>query len=162
MHKAILLFGGNIGEIRSSFTKAENKLAENDCVIVKSSSVYSTQAWGIEEQPDFLNKAVEITTLHSPWELLALCLEIERSQGRIRSGKYAARTLDIDILFYDNWVFHSPTLSLPHPGIEKRKFVLDPLSELAGEKFRHPLSGLSVETLLERCADILRVEKLAG
>jgi len=114
----------------------------------KASSVYETEPVGYKEQPLFLNLACQVTTNLNPWELLHLAKAIENKMGRI-SGKQinAPRPIDIDILFYNKQIINSKNLTVPHPRLAKRAFVLIPLSEIAAELI-HPQLGKSIAALV--------------
>ena len=113
----------------------------------------------MEDQPDFCNQVLEITSQHPPELLLEKLLEMEQRMGRVRVRKWGPRVIDIDILFYGQEVRNGPSLQLPHPGIPLRKFTLLPLAEIAGD-FIHPVSHKKISALLAECPDTLRVEKL--
>ena len=102
---------------------------------------------GYREQPKFLNAVCQVATSLSPWELLILAKEIESTMGRVSSFPNAPRPIDVDILLYDNQVINTPQLTLPHPRLGERAFVLVPLAELSPELV-HPLSGKTAKELL--------------
>lgn len=126
---------------------------------IKASAVYETAAWGNTRQSAFLNQVIIIQTILSPDALMKTLLNIETGLGRIRTEKYGPRTIDLDILFYDNLVDHSPVVTLPHPAIQDRKFVLVPLAELSPRKI-HPVYHKTIARLLHECADTLEVRKV--
>ena len=126
--------------------------------IVNESSIYETAAWGNTKQASFLNKVISIRTKLPPDDLMKKLLEIEQKLGRVRTEKYGPRTIDLDILFYDALIFHSAIVTLPHPAIQDRKFVLIPLAELSPGKI-HPVYKKTISTLLKECADQLAVIK---
>ena len=95
------------------------------------SSVYETAPWGITDQPAFLNQVLRLSTTLSPGALLRIILQIEEQMGRVRVRKWGQRLIDIDILFYGNSVIAEEDLVIPHPGIAERRFVLEPLVEIA-------------------------------
>ncbi|MGL5743480.1 MAG: 2-amino-4-hydroxy-6-hydroxymethyldihydropteridine diphosphokinase [Legionella sp.] len=99
-------------------------------VVTKISSFYWTKAWGLQSQQDFCNAVIEITTLLPPLNLLNECQKIEKKQGRVRRKRWGPRTIDIDILFYNKKMIQSKTLIIPHPHIQSRDFVLNPLHEI--------------------------------
>lgn len=130
--EAALGFGGNLGEPVAAFAAALQALdAHAEIAVLRRSSVWRTAPWGKLDQPDFLNMAALIETALPPRALLALCLEIERGQGRERGERWGPRTLDIDILSYGEAIIDEPGLQLPHPRIAERAFVLAPLAEIA-------------------------------
>ena len=124
--------------------------------LIKASSLYETEPWGLSSQPLFLNQAAEITTSLSARQVLERCQEIEHFLGRERGDRWAARLIDIDLLIYGNELTATPLLTLPHPYIEQRKFVLIPLVELEPDLIL-PGSGKSVLQLLESCKDTKEV-----
>lgn len=120
--------------------------------------MYETAAWGNTKQAAFLNQVISIRTNLPPDDLMKKLLEIEQKLGRLRSEKYGPRTIDLDILFYDALIYHSAIVTLPHPAIQDRKFVLIPLAELSPGKI-HPVYKKTIRTLLNECADQLAVIK---
>ncbi|MCS7163513.1 MAG: 2-amino-4-hydroxy-6-hydroxymethyldihydropteridine diphosphokinase [Thermodesulfovibrio sp.] len=148
MHKVYLLLGSNLGNREKNIEKAINELMLCGVRILKKSSLYNTAPWGYTEQPDFLNQAVEGLTSFEPTALLREIKKIERKMGRVETLRYGPRVIDIDIIFYDNIVFESKDLVIPHPLMHKREFVLKPLCEIAPD-FIHPKLNLSVKKLLE-------------
>lgn len=156
MNKAYLLLGSNEGDRIGWFHKALEILEKTAGNITAKSSLYETAAWGIEEQPDFLNMAVCLeTTLEAP-TLLRTILETEEILGRHRTVKWGQRTIDIDILFYNQDVITLPQLTIPHPFIQKRRFALVPLNEIA-PMYTHPILHKTITTLLNECTDGLEV-----
>jgi 2-amino-4-hydroxy-6-hydroxymethyldihydropteridine diphosphokinase len=131
--RAALSLGGNTGDVPQAFVKALAALEAGGAKVVACSSVWRTPPWGKLDQPDFFNIAVVVETSLPPRALLDLCLAIEKSAGRIRAERYGPRTLDIDILTYGDDVIDEPGLSIPHPRMLERAFVLVPLSEIAPE-----------------------------
>jgi 2-amino-4-hydroxy-6-hydroxymethyldihydropteridine diphosphokinase len=124
--------------------------------IITSSSVYESAPWGNTDQPPFLNQVVVCRSHLLPEVGLQEIQTIETTMGRKRTEKWGPRTLDIDILFWDDRVQDSEHLTLPHPGIPFRKFTLLPLLEVAPE-LRHPQSGKTIKALYEACTDTLPV-----
>lgn len=122
--------------------------------IIAKSSLYETAAWGLEEQPDFLNMAICIETALSPQELLVAIQQVELNLGRQRTLKWGQRTLDIDILFYNRDVINDPQLTIPHPLLQERRFALTPLADIA-PAFIHPILNKTIAQLLEDCTDPL-------
>ena len=118
--------------------------------------MYETAAWGVTEQPSFLNQVLHCRTLLSPKQLLAGILNAEEVMGRKRELRYGPRIIDIDILFYNHDVIAEADLSVPHPEIANRRFVLAPLNEIATQLI-HPVSGKPVHELLKECKDPLAV-----
>jgi 2-amino-4-hydroxy-6-hydroxymethyldihydropteridine diphosphokinase len=159
MNEAYLMIGGNIGERSSNLREARKKIEERCGAIIKASSIYETEAWGIKEQDKFLNQALIINTNLTPHELLSSVLKIEKSVGRRREVKYGPRIIDIDIIFFNEKVIQEPGLIIPHPQLENRRFVLVPLAEIAFNK-KHPVSKRTIGQILQLCPDDLDVHKI--
>ena len=159
MKKAYLLLGSNEGDREQWLAEAVLQLNMHCGNIVLESPVYSTAAWGLEQQPDFLNMAVAINTHLSPGEFLKQIQNIEKNLGRQRSVKWGQRTLDIDILLFGTDVINQPNLTIPHPHMQDRRFVLVPLNDIAPEVL-HPVLQKSIKTLLAECTDLLEVNKV--
>ncbi len=158
-HIAILHTGSNIGSREKLLKLALRLIAERAGHILKTSAVYSTAPWGVSGQPAFLNQAAMIETQLQPQDLLDTLLDIEHHMGRERREKWGSRLIDIDILFYDNLVWHTPTLQIPHPHLHERNFVLAPLAELAPD-WVHPVLGKTVTQLLAESPDDLEAVPL--
>ena len=124
--------------------------------VTNKSRLYETQAWGVTNQSDFINQALAVETSLNPQKLLEQILKIENEMGRERTTKWAERTIDIDILLYDNFVVNEPNLVIPHPELPKRNFALIPLMEIAGE-FEHPVLLLTIEDIYMDSKDPLDV-----
>lgn len=134
MHKAYLSLGGNIGNRRENLNRAVEILSESEGINVTGvSSFYETDPWGFEDQEAFLNIAVEIETSLNPYELLEKCQYVESELKRVRLVHWGPRTIDVDILTYDDYTSQSAELTVPHPRMTERGFVLVPLAELAPE-----------------------------
>ena len=159
MNKVYLLLGSNMEDPAFQLTKAAEKINEQIGGIKRFSSIYRTAAWGNTAQPDFLNSIVEIETTFSAAEILEKIFLIEKNAGRLRTIKNAPRVIDIDILFFNNDMIKTPSLTVPHPEIANRRFVLEPLSEIAASLI-HPGLQLSVKKLLQACKDKLNVQKI--
>jgi 2-amino-4-hydroxy-6-hydroxymethyldihydropteridine diphosphokinase len=158
MSEAYLLIGGNLGDRITNLRNAIQSIKETCGKLIKSSAIYETAAWGNNDQPDFLNQVLLIKTSLSPQLLMKAILEIEMKLGRVRYEKNGARSIDIDILYFDDFIIDEPGLNIPHPRISSRMFVLEPLSEIAGA-FIDPLLKKTVNSLLEECTDPLSVKK---
>ncbi len=125
--------------------------------IEKSSSVYETQPWGFVHDTPFLNQLIIAGTLLEPLEVMQTILNIENNLGRVRKkDHYSARTIDIDILFYDNRIINEKDLVIPHPQLHKRRFALEPLAEVE-PGLVHPVLKKTVTTLLSECDDPMNV-----
>jgi 2-amino-4-hydroxy-6-hydroxymethyldihydropteridine diphosphokinase len=154
MHFAYLILGSNLGERLENLYIAKSHI-ENQCGrVLKASPIYQTAAWGKTDEPAFVNQVLFIETLLTPQALLTTILNIEQEMGRVRSIKYAARTMDIDILFYNRAIIQELNLTIPHPEITNRKFVLLPLAALVPNKI-HPVYKKSIKDLLAACTDTL-------
>lgn len=158
MYTVILLLGSNLGNRVQHFADAEALLAHDIGIIKKSSSVYETAAWGFTDQPAFLNKVLLIETDFTPHEVLEKILSIESKLGRTRTEKWHERSIDIDILFYNNLVLDAEDLKIPHPHLHQRRFTLEPLNEIASY-FIHPIFNKNIQHLLNNCEDSLQVKK---
>jgi 2-amino-4-hydroxy-6-hydroxymethyldihydropteridine diphosphokinase len=158
MNRVYLLLGGNTGNRFEMLQNARELVAQNCGNIIKASGIYETAAWGRENQPAFLNQVIYIKTKLEALALLTCILDIERTMGRVREEKYAPRTIDIDMLFFNRAVIHQPQLTIPHPEIQNRRFVLVPLKEIAPRKM-HPVLHKTTTLLLKECADSLGVKK---
>ena len=153
---AHLLLGGNQGDREGLLAEARRLIAQRAGRLLAQSPLYETAPWGFDAPQRFINQAVCVRTDLSPLALLGECMNMERELGRKRPEVhrgYSYRTMDIDIIFYGSLVIDQPpTLIVPHLRMHLRRFVLQPLADIA-PSFRHPLLGLSVVELLERCTD---------
>ena len=157
MNTAFLILGGNQGEKFKNISIAKEAIKINIGNIQKESHLVLTKAWGNVHQPDFLNQVIEITTVLPAEKLLEELLKIEKSLGRVRTEqKWIERTMDIDILFYNNDVINTSNLIIPHPLLHERNFVLVPLQEIAKD-YKHPIFNKSVTEMLNSCLDELEV-----
>ena len=143
MNTAFLSLGSNLGDRAALLNTALNRLQSEGVHIVRRSSIHETEPQDFRDQPKFLNMAVQIETDLTPQELLAAIQKIETELGRQRTIPKGPRTIDIDILFYSNLTITTPNLEIPHPRLTERRFVLDPLSEIAPD-LRHPVTGKTV------------------
>ena len=159
MTEVFVLLGGNVGDKSKIFEETRKLISVSIGKIVKQSSVYATEPWGFVSEL-FWNQALIIETELSPKEILQQTQTIEKSMGRIKkSDHYEARVMDIDLIFYNNLILNTSELTIPHPKIGERRFVLIPLNEIAPEK-QHPISGLRIHEMLRTCTDLLKVERL--
>ena len=147
-HTAYIGLGSNLGK-RAVHIKEAICGLEKLGKIRRISRAYRTVPWGLREQPRFINMALCLETELSAKELLEKCLKIEASIGRVRVEHWGPRVIDIDLLFYDKLVQNTTVLILPHPRIEERLFVLDPMCDIAAD-FRHPVSGLTISEIRSR------------
>lgn len=159
MNSTYLLIGGNLGNRVENLAHARAKIESKVGRIFKASSIYETAAWGIESQPDFLNQVLLVKTKVSAEKVMQLILSIECEMGRIRTQKNASRIIDIDILFFNDEIIKGDNLTIPHPEIQNRRFVLIPLNEIASHLV-HPVFKQSIKNLLSITQDILEVKPL--
>lgn len=153
MSTAYIAFGGNLGEVAAAFSRARNALDALPGTRVSASSLrYRTPPLGPEGQATYLNAAVSLHTHLDPLSLLAHLQKIERMAGRKRSIRWGPRTLDLDLIAYDALVMDTPMLTLPHPRVHERQFVLRPLCDIA-PNWQHPLLARRADMLL---ADLLQ------
>lgn len=131
---AILALGGNVGDVAGAFAQALTAISAQERVrLLARSHIYRTPPWGVTDQPDFLNMVALVVTDLTPRELLALCLSVERTGGRVRDLRWGPRRIDIDIIAYGDVEMTDEDLTLPHPRAHERAFVLVPLAEIAPE-----------------------------
>ncbi len=158
MHTAYLLIGSNIGEREIYLEQAKVYLNQKCGRIVQQSALYETAPWGIQEQPSFLNQAIVLETLLTPENLMITLLEIEEKMGRIRTVKFGPRTIDLDILLYNQLIMDNQLLKLPHPSLPERRFALTALAEIA-PSLVHPILKKTIKALLLECTDNSNVQK---
>lgn len=159
MNHAFLLIGGNLGDRAAHLAQARDLISRHIGPVCKSSAIYETAAWGLTDQPDFYNQAILVTTPLLPEPLMQTILAIESDMGRIRKERYGPRVIDIDILLYNNLVYRSPAVTLPHPRMTERRFVLAPLDEIAPEEV-HPTLHRTIHQLLLQTMDDSPVKKI--
>jgi len=161
MQSVIFLLGGNIGNVEETFMHAKLLLQKRLGLVVSSSALYRSPAWGFAHENDFLNQIIVVHTNQTPKACLTAALETEIDLGRTRSGGvgYEARIIDIDILFYENEIIDTESLTVPHPHIQERRFTLLPLCEIMPH-YVHPILEKTCVQLLEECVDKSKVEKL--
>lgn len=154
----VLSLGTNIGDKMHFLTQSKTLISDKIGSILLSSSIYETEPWGIDNQDSYLNQVISVQTNLSPYELLDNIHKIEKDLGRIREIHYGPRTIDIDILYYGNRILDSENLKIPHPQIQKRRFILVPLSEIIPE-MPHPLLKKTSQELLDEVKDEGKVTK---
>lgn len=150
--QTILHLGSNEGDRFRHLEKAATAIAEKTGVILRQSALYETAAWGKTDQPDFINQSILVETDLPPLQLLQSILDIETRLGRVRTEKWGPRIIDIDILFYGRRKIDKAGLTIPHPHLQNRNFVLIPTMEIAGD-WIHPGFDLTVEELYRQCRD---------
>lgn len=148
-HIAYLSLGSNMGNREEMLERALDLISDDMTKILKRSSIIETKAWGLEDQPDFLNMAIKVETLLEPLALLHHVQKIENELGRVRKEHWGPRAIDVDILFYDHVRYFTDELIIPHPYIEERSFVLDPMMELAPH-YIHPVLNRSMRYLQKK------------
>ena len=157
--QAITILGSNSGDKQTLLAEAVRRLGTAGEAVLQS-SLYETAPWGLEADNAFYNIAVTYTTALSPTDVLHHCLETEKQLGRTRpAGGYASRTMDIDIILYDQQVISTPELTIPHPRMALRNFVLIPLNEIMPE-YIHPVTHRTIASLLQSCPDTLEVHPI--
>ena len=159
MSTAHLLIGGNLGDRKTNLLTAISLINEQCGPLIRSSSIYETEAWGKTDQPSFLNQALEISTSLNARQLMRKILKIEKEMGRVRKEKLGPRIIDIDILLYENEIHDLRFLKIPHPEMQNRRFVLVPLAEI-DPTLQHPVLKKTIAELLEECPDNLEVKKI--
>jgi 2-amino-4-hydroxy-6-hydroxymethyldihydropteridine diphosphokinase len=146
--EALIALGGNVGDVRATFERAIAMLCGGARTrLVARSSDYRTPPWGVTDQPAFINAVISVATVLVPHDLLAHALAVERALGRDRDreSRWGPRRIDIDLLTYGDLVMDEPALTLPHPRLFERAFVLKPLAEIAGD---HTIAGVRVSAAL--------------
>lgn len=154
-----LSLGSNKGDKVNNLEKSCELISERMGQITRLSAFYETQAWGKTDQDDFVNQVAEIQTSLSPQEVLEQIFYIEKSLGRAREEKWGPRIIDLDILYYSNEKIIEKDLTIPHPEIQNRNFVLIPLVEIA-PNIVHPVFNKTNKELLDICSDSQSVTKL--
>jgi 2-amino-4-hydroxy-6-hydroxymethyldihydropteridine diphosphokinase len=158
MNKTYLLLGSNMGNSKASLSRAVVQIEKQIGSVVRQSSLYSTAAWGKIKQPDFLNQVIIVETELTALQTMQTILAIEKRMGRVRTVKNAPRIIDIDILFFNKEITDENKLTIPHPQLQNRRFVLVPLNQLS-PNLKHPLLKKTVHQLLIHCPDNLNVKK---
>jgi len=154
-----LITGTNLGDRQANLQQARVEIEQNIGSILNCSSVYETEPWGVTDQPGFYNQVLKVATSLDPLQLLTATLAIEKAMGRVRAERYGARIIDIDILFFDDLVIDTDQLTIPHPRIIERNFVLAPLTEIAHDLV-HPLLHQTISEIWKASKDQLGVKKI--
>ncbi len=158
-NSALLLTGGNIGDTKRYLQQAKKAIETNCGSITMQSSLYQTAAWGQTNQPAFINQCLVVNTKLTAPVLLQTILQIEKELGRERGVRYGPRTIDIDIIFFNNEIINQPGLHIPHPQMQHRRFVLECVNDVA-PKMKHPQLHKTIAQLLAECTDPLAVHKI--
>lgn len=159
--KYFLGLGSNLGHRRENLRLACQLLEAAGVKILKTSSLYKTQPVGRKNQPWFYNQVIQVATSLDPWSLLSLVKEIESKLKRKKTIRFGPRTIDIDLLLAGKMVIRSKKLTIPHPRLHQRRFVLEPLNEIAPYTL-HPVMKKRIKTLLKETKDdsiVLKLEK---
>ena len=158
---AVILLGANLGDKKQMFAQVETHITDNIGNCIKKSALYSSKAWGFESDDLFYNQVLIVETEYSAHDTLLRCQAIENKCGRVRHEQagYESRTIDIDILYFNNDIIETDDLTIPHPLLHKRKFALVPLCEVLPE-YIHPILLTSNKNLLANCEDEGLVEKV--
>lgn len=154
----VLSLGSNVGDRLNYLTLSKTAIQNYLGSILLSSNIYETEPWGIDNQDSYLNQVVAVQTDRTPNDLLDKIHLIERELGRIRRVHYGPRTIDIDILYYGERIIDIENLKIPHPHIQKRRFILVPLSEILPQ-MQHPLLKKTNQELLDMVKDEGKVTK---
>ena len=160
MAEALIAFGGNVGDVRATLERAVAAFCgDADLNLLARSSDYRTPPWGVDDQPPFINRCIAVRTELLPHDLLERSQAIERALGRDRAQerRWGPRAVDIDLIAYDDLVLNTPKLTLPHPRLFERAFVLVPLAEIAPERI---IAGRRVRDALAAVV-ATGIEKLA-
>ena len=147
-----LSLGSNLKNKADNIFKATSFIENKIGPIIKSSKLYTTEPWGVKNQNKFINQVLSIETSLSPLDLLNECKNIEKKMGRISSRRWGERLIDIDILYYNDLILNFKKLSIPHPEIANRKFILIPLNDIDPD-YVHPILDLTNQELLNETND---------
>lgn len=160
MFRVFLGLGSNLGHKQAHLRTGLQKLSEQAGLLKKVSGLYETEPWGVENQDSYYNLVAEMETPLQPLRLLEVIRQVELECGRERKERWGSRTLDIDLLFFEDYHFTLPELTVPHPRLTERNFVLYPLAEIAGG-FVHPANALTLAELKERSPDTGWINRIA-
>ena len=152
MSIAYIALGSNLGDKEANLRQALNMLLVKGLQIRSVSSFFKTEPYGVTDQPEFINAVACVKTDLAPEKLLKLLLDTELEMGRVRLRHWGERNIDLDLLLYDDLIYYSEKLVLPHPDMQNRLFVLQPLSEIAADKI-HPVYKKSIQNLLKSLTD---------
>ena len=147
-----LLLGANLNDRIATLRRAVELIEERVGTVVQQSSRYETAPWGVVDQPVYINQVLAVETMLAPEAVLAQTQGIEQELGRVRREKWGARVIDIDMLYYNQRILQTATLTIPHPYLHQRRFTLVPLAEIAPD-FLHPVLLKTTTMLLAMCQD---------
>ncbi|MBK9257501.1 MAG: 2-amino-4-hydroxy-6-hydroxymethyldihydropteridine diphosphokinase [Saprospiraceae bacterium] len=156
MHNYYLHLGSNVGNRAEMLQKAIEALGKTSAKIISQSAIYETEPWGVKDQESFLNMALLVKSELEPDFFYKKLDDIQRNLGKVQTIKWGPRVIDIDIIYCDNLIYHSETLSIPHPRRTERNFVLIPLMEIS-EEFIDPEHQITIEELYDQCEDTSEV-----
>lgn len=159
MNELYLGLGSNEGNRAANLALVLRLLSKRIGLVVKESKLYETAAWGKTDEANYYNQVVVVKTTLSVLDAFRECQIIEQKMGRVRGEKWAARTMDLDLLYFNEEIIQTPNLTIPHALLAERNFVLQPLVEIAPQKI-HPILQKTQLELLEQCADTSAVNTL--
>jgi 2-amino-4-hydroxy-6-hydroxymethyldihydropteridine diphosphokinase len=158
IRKLFIGIGSNLGDRLHYLTSAKSQIELKFNAVPMCSSIYESEPWGFKEQEPFLNQVISVETELNPLKIWDLLFDIEKSLGRLRVLKFGPRTIDLDIILLGTMYFKNNSLTIPHPQMQRRRFVLEPLAELDREII-HPLFSTSIKQLLIDCDDAGQITK---
>lgn len=153
MHRAVIMLGGNVGDTICIFESAKRSLSQSGCAVVTQSMYYRSKPWGFDKQRDFINQLLLVETPLEVEGYHALCEMIEKKHGKLKLFENGPRSLDIDLLFFDDLIMQTETLTIPHPRLHLRLFNLVPLQETLPD-WVHPVLHQTMTELRASCKDI--------
>ncbi|GAB3326802.1 2-amino-4-hydroxy-6-hydroxymethyldihydropteridine diphosphokinase [Larkinella ripae] len=159
-YTVFLLLGANLGDRAATLHRARHHLQTDVGPVLHQSALYETAAWGVIDQPAFLNQVLKVLSVFPAEEILAKTQALENRLGRVRREKWGSRIIDIDLLYVDDLILKTEPLTVPHPFLHERRFTLVPLAEIAPE-FVHPVFQKTNQQLLAECRDPGEVKKWA-